>query len=139
MGRVSENATFARVYLYNLKGDLFAKIVDKGELIDDKITDPSWELRGKSLKASLDLLTKTFPEKLNPAWCFIPRHAIVYFDDDELIRGYVEICFECNNFMAYPLPYGMVQMNSLKYFRQLFDKLNVPIFGDDQQYLQYRK
>jgi hypothetical protein len=64
------------------------------------------------------------------AACYDPRHAIIFYDKNNVIIGNIEICFECNNVSSSKNLYsiGKTASNQL----DLFKKFGITYFGEEE-------
>lgn len=101
--------SYAKLYLYNIDGQLNGKhqILKEGKL------DKTVQGEGKKLsEQQLDKLDRIFSsgaaidELLNGlSGCYIPRHAIVYYDEKDKPVASMSICFECEGIRFYSPDY----------------------------------
>lgn len=101
--------SYAKVYLYNIDGQLMGKhqILKEGKL------DKTVQGDGKKLsEQQLDKLDRIFSsgaaidELVNGlSGCYIPRHAIVYYDEKDQPVASMSICFECEGIRFYSPDY----------------------------------
>jgi hypothetical protein len=143
---------YAKAYLYNLDGSLAGnhKIIKDGAL-DTTVTDT-----GKFLhKEHLDVLKKLFTENLyilsnGLSNCYIPHHAIVYYDDKNKPIASLSVCFMCQAVRFYypvrkdkPLKLNQYTEKSaiaqLERIKQIFLELGYPVFNDAESYKNYQK
>jgi hypothetical protein len=62
--------------------------------------------------------------------CFLPRHGVVFWDENERPIAWVSVCFECNQIKAIP----ELNKNDLKDFKTLFKNLGFPIHDRGEDY-----
>ena len=64
------------------------------------------------------------------AACYDPRHAIIFYDKNNVIIGNIEICFDCNNVSSSKNLYsiGKTASNQL----DLFKKFGITYFGEEE-------
>lgn len=138
--------------------DDFFKNVSKIELLAyldrnkwDKLDNPDYrnpnyiknnkiEIKEKYLRNKI-VLTKNQILKLKngfkegyydfAAACYDPRHAIIFYDKNDVIIGNIEICFECNNVSSSKNLYsiGRSASNQLN----LFKKFGITYFEDTKE------
>lgn len=55
--------------------------------------------------------------------CYNPRNAILFYNDQDEVISYLEICFECDH-VRWLYPFGLTRFttNQLLYLRRLFNK-----------------
>ncbi len=70
--------------------------------------------------------------------CFDPRHAIVYYNEQEEPVAAIVACFECGRLCTYPRFEEEIELNSyLSNFHPFFEELNMPIFSNPLEYNAY--
>src|SRR5688572_30665190 len=80
-----------RAYLYNLEGDQAAPIVKQGKL-HATVWNPEGEPLDKKQMATVQKAVVDYhPAGLSPLWalCYQPRHAVVYYDAENKLVGFV--------------------------------------------------
>ena len=86
-------------------------------------------------KKQISKLKKTIiksPNKIDErADCYMPRHTIVFYDDNDVILGYVELCFSCMNSRA--SDNFIVLNNKMLYQEKLFQEFGITYFEDTKE------
>ena len=65
------------------------------------------------------------------AACYDPRHAIIFYDKNDVVIGNIEICFECNNVSSSKNLYN-IGMSASNQF-DLFKKFGITYFEDTKE------
>jgi hypothetical protein len=65
------------------------------------------------------------------AACYDPRHAIIFYDKNDVIIGNIEICFECNNVSSSKNLYSIGRSASNQ--MDLFKKFGITYFEDTKE------
>jgi hypothetical protein len=64
--------------------------------VDKEIIKSEYFLDSTEIKLALnEMFNGTKNDIIN--WCYIPRHAVLFYDNKGKISGVYEICFECSN------------------------------------------
>jgi len=79
--------------------------------------------------------------------CFIPRHGIIYFDQNHAPVASISICFECEKISLFPNPYPDVDysesfsekkaLKQLESFKQLVMDCGMPVY-DPEDKIRYK-
>jgi hypothetical protein len=143
--------SYAMVYLYNVDGNL------KGmhEIIKDDQLNKTVEGEGKKLSTEqLGKLEAIFSAGapidelvIGLSGCYIPRHAIVYYDEKDKPVASMSICFECEGIRFYTPSYPRnAYASTEKTVRQAQEKLALMKeivaslgFKTDFKYIEFRK
>lgn len=130
--RIRERVTFAKVFLFNPNGSTWYG----SNLPELSYTEKDWVLKTNHIDIAIQNLTiKDDSDPLEMAWCFNPRHMIVFYENEEKILGHIKICMECNNYAAFPSP--PEKYNDVDPFAQTMLELNIPIFDEPDKYIQF--
>jgi hypothetical protein len=69
--------------------------------------------------------------------CYLPRHAIIFYDKNDNIFGFIELCFDCNGYISSP---------NLKFLsdcalrqEDLFKEFGITYFSDTEQEMKELK
>lgn len=140
----------AKVYLYNLKGALFGK----HSPVKDLKPDPTMVMPGKVLtpeqlvelqkflKGDLALLQEGL------AGCYIPHHAIVFYDAQNTPVAWMSVCFMCTGIRLYhPVPRPAKVVYNKKTEADAYRKIEVlkkivtgaglPVFDRPEEYNKF--
>ena len=101
--------SYAKVYLYNVDGNLRGnhQILKEGKL--DKTVQGEGKKLTDELASKLEKIFASGPaidELVNGlSGCYIPRHAIVYYNEKDEPVASMSICFECEGILFYSPSY----------------------------------
>lgn len=125
MASIRERVKFAQVFLFNPMNRSWYNEA----LPELAYTREKWVIQGELLQKTLAILTKRLPDlPADTAWCFVPRHMVVFYDEGGSIIGHVKVCLECGKYQVFPFARA-IQDNSIEYFRIIFNKLGVDTSG----------
>lgn len=101
--------SYALVYLYNIDGNLNGKhqIIKDGKL-DNTVQGEGKKLTNEQLNKLDEIFSSgaAIDELVNGlSGCYIPRHAIVYYDEKDKPVASMSICFECEGIRFYSPSY----------------------------------
>ena len=93
-----------KVYLYNLDDRLFGQHQTiKNDKLDSTIIQPGKSLTAEQVETVIKLSNEnTNLLELGLSSCFLPHHAIVFFDANEKPVAYISICFMCDAARFFP-------------------------------------
>lgn len=142
--------TYAKAYMYNLTGNLSGnhKIIKNGKL-DTTVTDNGKLINVKHLKILEKLFTQNFYILSNGiSNCYIPRHAIVYYDDNNNAVASLSVCFTCQAIRFYypvkkdkPVKYTKktedIAVTQLETIKKIFLETGYPVFNNSEEYINY--
>ncbi|MEM7374307.1 MAG: hypothetical protein AAF587_37275 [Bacteroidota bacterium] len=132
MAKILDILDHGKAYLFN---PINRSILGQN-LPEIAFSQANWTLTGPLLHTAYQVLIQKMPDyPAISAWCYVPRHMIVFFDAKERVRAHVKICFSCNQFIAYPESY--YTENGTAYFREIFSQLGVPIFADPEEHFDF--
>ena len=86
----------------------------------------------------LALLTTPSEKPMEPKRCFTPHHGFVFYDADWKVTAHVSLCFQCDNFAAFPksLP-EQLDIGALEAFVR---SIGLPVYNDSTGYTKlYRR
>ncbi|HRE73047.1 MAG TPA: hypothetical protein PK637_08315 [Flavobacteriales bacterium] len=139
-----------KVYLYNLDGKLFGR----HSPIKEGIPDPTLFGEGVTLNTeSQNALNKWLRQDLSllnegMAGCYIPHHAIIFYDDQNKPIAWMSACFMCTGIRFYfPVPkMKKVVYNSkteqmanrqIADLRKIVEGAGIPVFDTAEEYGKY--
>ena len=132
------------IYAYLVQSKWYKN--DKYEYLkkDSIVNIPEIYLRNKIelSKKQISKLKKSIiksPDKIDErADCYMPRHTIVFYDEKDVILGYVELCFSCMNSRA--SDNFIVLNNKMLFQEKLFKEFGIKYFEEtDEETEEYYK
>ncbi len=82
----SDNPNYLKVnYIKNNKIEINEKYL-KNRIVLTQSQIKKLKKRLSSCKSSIHEVAK----------CYMPRHAIIFYDENDYVFGYIELCFDCN-------------------------------------------
>ncbi len=106
---------------YIINGEIY---IDK-KYLRNKIT-----LNDNQISELKSRLRKTFNLDLTYK-CYIPRHSLIFYNNENEIFGYIEICFDCNRVISSE-NLDFISSNSLN-LESTLEKFGISYFGKDEQ------
>lgn len=89
------------------------------------------ELNKKQISKLKKTLIKSPNEIDERADCYMPRHTIVFYNENDVILGYVELCFSCMNSRA---SNNFKELeDKMLYQEKLFQEFGVTYFEDTKE------
>ncbi len=120
-----------RVFAYDCDADETVGFFQKnGSRAKGVINHPGQLLTAAQVKLLLPALT-TETRRKNHTACFIPHHAVVFYNASGQVVAHTEICFNCSVQRSYPS--GLPESIHYQSVWDLFRELGVPC-GDGSQF-----
>ncbi|MFI5205152.1 MAG: hypothetical protein ACHQF2_11705, partial [Flavobacteriales bacterium] len=139
-----------KVYLYNLDDRLFGQHQPvKENKLDTTIIQPGATLTPEQVNQVLKVSNEnTNLLELGLSSCFLPHHAIVFFDANEKPVAYISICFMCDAARFYPYKKlnekevsnpkkEKVVLDQLDRLKKLVLEAGLPVYKDSPGYNAY--
>ena len=102
------------------------KVIIKQKYLKDKII-----LNQKQETELIDLFKSLSYGIQMQAACYEPRHLIVFYDKNDKVYGYLELCFECGNYDCSKNMEGVIDFSVERgeEFEKLFKGFGIKYFG----------
>lgn len=131
----------AKAYLYNLQNRDFRTfgILDTNKNLNKTVVDTAGvSLNKKQIKKVLAVVTgKTPGEDDYLAKCYVPHHAIVFYDENNNPVAHIAMCFYCGRKKIYPKT--NLPKKGLNILKEVIEELDMPILKDPMAYERYAK
>lgn len=139
---------YAMAYMYNLENKLMGQhAIVKSYKLDSTTILPGKKLNFIQIKKILNLTKNDLGGLLEGfSKSYIPHHAIVFYDEDNIPVAYLTFCFDCEAIRSYPiLEYKPIkselsekaikkQQKYLNEFKEIFLDLEFPVFDNPFEY-----